>query len=1094
MTMAQGDGSITGLVREKSGKELPVPAVKFLRAAEGWFDAKASTVDAGELYPLCGRTTYWGYNNQPVRLHPPGSPPQNAGEFLACLSLAAGKLGIKLPNPVPAAVDQALVQRISFKWHEAEELRKWRDQLSGWVDSQPEAVCQAKIRLRLLPRGAVLEWGNESGEFIQARRNHIEPLINMMRNGFGAQVPLETEILLRAATDYYGGCTRVEIDANTGPLVESLSRLLSGNADLSRGVVGEDGNPLRIADAPLQWRLTGPASDQDPFYRIDLTCGDGKPVPPPVALLPGRPWRYVTAGAVYTVDSWPFGRAGTALPLTIPARALETSHGVSLLRQLDLPMPAAIALRVRVVKPSVVVEAHVTRPNPRGSEYLRLHARTEVRGGKRTAVWTGTGWERVAQAGGGKAEDDGMLTVVDKAPLEPAAAWLTQLNLRRVMEYSRTITHEMRINSKNWAAEFSEWLARRPEDCEIALDGELASLAGAPVSGTLRLDIEESPQGIDWFDLRVALHVSDTELTEVEIGLLLKSQGRWVRIAGKGWRRLDLEIGEEQHAELAALGLSAHEFTAETQRLHAMQLGAIGGKGASLLRGDRAERVRRRIEEIKTRVAPQPPAAITAQLRPYQVEGFHFLAYLTENNFGGVLADDMGLGKTLQALTWIAWLREEKRIDGPVLVVCPKSVQDNWRQESGKFYPGLKVEVWGRASAGQSGLDGSADMLVIHYAQMRNHAEVLQGRKWGAVIIDEAQAVKNPASQNARTACSLVAAHRLALTGTPIENRLMDLWSIFAFAMPGVLGTRASFARTFERKDDPLARRRLAARTRPFLLRRTKQEVERELPARVEEDLVMEFDGLQADLYKAELKHARAQLLNVRTSRQLDKVRFNILTSLLRLRQICCHPQLVGIGGEGRKRPKHKAVEPPGDEAGAKLPALLETLEPIMEEGQKVLVFSQFVRMLEIIETELAGRKWRTFKLTGDTEDRGPLVESFQKHDGPAVFLISLKAGGTGLNLTAASYVVLFDPWWNPAVEAQAIDRTHRIGQKNTVFAYRLLIKGTIEEKIRRLQRHKGALARDILGEENFAKALTLEDFRFLLGDDGEDGPAPARS
>jgi SNF2 family DNA or RNA helicase len=319
--------------------------------------------------------------------------------------------------------------------------------------------------------------------------------------------------------------------------------------------------------------------------------------------------------------------------------------------------------------------------------------------------------------------------------------------------------------------------------------------------------------------------------------------------------------------------------------------------------------------------------------------------------------------------------------------------------------------------------------------------------------------------------------YRLALSGTPIENRLLDLWSIFAFAMPGALGNRTAFTKQFDKKDDPFARRRLAARTRPFLLRRTKNEVARDLPDRVEEDLVVEFEGVQSTLYKAEIKRARAQLLKIETSKQLDKMRFNILTSLLRLRQICCHPRLLGLEDAKKKKSADTA------EDSAKLSALLELLEPLMEEGQKVLVFSQFVEMLEIIETETKARDWTTFKLTGDTDDRGPLVDSFQKHEGSAVFLISLKAGGSGLNLTAASYVVLFDPWWNPAVEAQAIDRTHRIGQKQTVFAYRLIIKGTIEEKIRLLQKKKGALANDILGEENFARALTLEDFNFLFSE-----------
>jgi SNF2 family DNA or RNA helicase len=318
----------------------------------------------------------------------------------------------------------------------------------------------------------------------------------------------------------------------------------------------------------------------------------------------------------------------------------------------------------------------------------------------------------------------------------------------------------------------------------------------------------------------------------------------------------------------------------------------------------------------------------------------------------------------------------------------------------------------------------------------------------------------------------LKSAHRLALSGTPIENRLLDLWSIMQFAMPGVLGARTAFGKAFDQKGDPLARRRLAARVRPFVLRRTKSEVAKDLPERIEEDLHCELDGPQGTLYRAELKKARAALLKINTQEQLDKARFNILTSLLRLRQICCHPALVS--------------EKAANAESAKLVALLDLLEPLIAEGHKVLVFSQFVEMLSLIQAEVTAREWRHFMLTGDTENRGELVQEFQAAEGGAVFLISLRAGGAGLNLTAASYVVLFDPWWNPAVENQAIDRTHRIGQRNTVIAYRLLVKDTIEEKIRALQTQKRALATDILGEENFTRALSLDDFRFLLGDGTE--------
>ena len=494
-------------------------------------------------------------------------------------------------------------------------------------------------------------------------------------------------------------------------------------------------------------------------------------------------------------------------------------------------------------------------------------------------------------------------------------------------------------------------------------------------------------------------------------------------------------------------------------------------------------------------------------MRPYQVEGFHFLAYLTANHFGGVLADDMGLGKTLQTLAWLAWLRDDgaaaplstaeqtaapdnakssegpgqagngtggatspPSISWPSLVLCPKSVMDNWRAEAERFYPSLRVRLWrGEAAAELSAARESADLIVINYAQLRSLSPEIASVQWKAVILDEAQFIKNPDSQTAQTARSLQAEHRLALTGTPIENRLLDLWSIMAFAMPGALGPRAHFLRRFNAKDDPLARRRLATRVRPFLLRRAKAQVAKDLPDRVEEDLHCEMEGEQKALYLAELKRARRLLLGLKTNQQLNEQRFNVLTSLLRLRQICCHPALVND--------KLRSAE------SAKLSALEDLLEPLMEEGHKVLVFSQFVTMLDLLRELVERRQWPHFYLAGDTENRGDLVKSFQAAEGAAVFLISLKAGGFGLNLTAAAYVVLFDPWWNPAVENQAIDRTHRIGQTSKVMAYRLLLRDTIEEKIRGLQKQKAALAGDVFGEERFAQSLTLDDLRFLFSE-----------
>jgi SNF2 family DNA or RNA helicase len=304
------------------------------------------------------------------------------------------------------------------------------------------------------------------------------------------------------------------------------------------------------------------------------------------------------------------------------------------------------------------------------------------------------------------------------------------------------------------------------------------------------------------------------------------------------------------------------------------------------------------------------------------------------------------------------------------------------------------------------------------------------------------------------------------LTGTPIENRLTDLWSLFAFAQPGLLGTQSMFRRHYT-DTNPAAHSRLHRRVRHFLLRRTKAQAAPDLPSRTEDDLVVELEGEQRVLYDAELKRARSHLLGVETNHALAAVRFNVLSSLLRLRQICCHPALVD--------PAHH------DLPSAKLDALLERLEELRDEGHQVLVFSQFVGMLEIIRARLLRENIDFLMLTGQTENRAELVDEFQRDRTKTVFLLSLKAAGFGLNLTAASYVILYDPWWNPAAEAQAIDRTHRIGQTQAVVAYRLLAEATVEEKIRALQKEKAALAAAVVQEDSLANILDLDSLRQIL-------------
>jgi SNF2 domain-containing protein/helicase-like protein len=800
-----------------------------------------------------------------------------------------------------------------------------------------------------------------------------------------------------------------------------------------------------------------------------------------LCVLQGRPTLYLTADALFSGPDAMEDVLDPGEETRIPAPAIERDSGVSFLHSLGVELPPRVRERVRRLACQVTITCEL-RPTYVGSNVddCILSVSAVAPDGYQQA-WNGYTWDEQKPKGAArkKPKSDNTITVYDTAHLVEVPGLLRPLNLR-ADQYRGELVMRM---SKKFAEVFVEWLKTVPSHITVQLKGELASLTAGEVVGSVKLEVTE--QEIDWFDLRVVLDVADTTLSAEEIKLLLNAKGGFVRLRGKGWRRLQYDLGQEENDRLARLGLSARELSAEPQRLHALQLADDAAR--KFLPEQQVEQIQRRASEIKARVAPDLPAGITAQLRPYQLEGFHFLAYLSVNRFGGILADDMGLGKTLQTLAWVIWLREQRLesngqaakspenaqapapTPGPVLVVCPKSVMDNWQAEAARFAAGLRVKIWPAGDLEQMREKlADADVHVLNYSQLRLLGESLTSIHWLAVVLDEGQYIKNPNSQTAQVARSLRAEHRLVLSGTPIENRLLDLWSLMVFTMPGVLSSRAQFARLYDAKGDPLARRRLAARVRPFLLRRTKAQVAKDLPDRIEEDLFCEIEGEQKALYRAELKAAQQLLLKVKTQKELAQQQFHFLTSLLRLRQICCHPRLI---------------KPDSAAASAKTESLLEQLEPLMEEGQKVLVFSQFVQMLDLLRPILEERQWPVFYLAGQTENRGELVQKFQSSEGPGIFLISLKAGGFGLNLTAASYVVLFDPWWNPAVENQAIDRTHRIGQTNKVIAYRLLIKNSIEEKIRELQKHKKALVEDVLGEEKFAQSLTLEDLHFLLAD-----------
>ncbi|MBL8682572.1 MAG: DEAD/DEAH box helicase [Myxococcales bacterium] len=465
------------------------------------------------------------------------------------------------------------------------------------------------------------------------------------------------------------------------------------------------------------------------------------------------------------------------------------------------------------------------------------------------------------------------------------------------------------------------------------------------------------------------------------------------------------------------------------------------------------------------------PKDLAASLRPYQQTGVDWLCFLRDASLGAILADDMGLGKTLQCLASLR-AREERASDDDdramgALVVCPRSLVHNWAEECARFRPGLKVSVYHGESRE---LDPSADVTITTYAILRLDEDELRQKRWDTVVLDEAQNIKNPDSRAARASFALEARARIALSGTPIENKLDELWSIMHFANPGLLGGRSAFDERVARKvseGDTKALSELRARIRPFVLRRRKSAVLTELPPRTDVVLHCELDAHERAVYDA----IRAASLSgvVKALREGSDV-MQALELLLRLRQASCHAGLV----PGQRDPSD------GWES-SKVTALCEALEEAVGAGHKALVFSQWTSLLDRVEPALKSRSIAFTRLDGATRDRAAVVKDFQREDGPPVLLASLKAGGTGLNLTAADHVFLLDPWWNPATEEQAADRAHRMGQRNAVTVYRLVAKDTVEERILALQATKRALADAALDEGTLGAALTKDDLLALL-------------
>jgi len=481
----------------------------------------------------------------------------------------------------------------------------------------------------------------------------------------------------------------------------------------------------------------------------------------------------------------------------------------------------------------------------------------------------------------------------------------------------------------------------------------------------------------------------------------------------------------------------------------------------------------RSLKDIRELPQEKVPSSVKATLRPYQHEGFRWLRFLSKHQLNGILADDMGLGKTLQTLTHLA-AEHAAKPGKPSLVVAPTSVVPNWAAEAEKFTPGLKVLVHhgNERTTARADLQ-SADLVVTSYPLLHRDIGVLAETEWHCVILDEAQHIKNPKSITAQAACALTSSHRLCLSGTPMENHLGELWSLMRFLMPGYLPDEKTFnsvlRKPIERDRSTDAQNALNRRVSPLILRRTKDQVATDLPPKTEIIHHIDLTKKQIDLYESVRATMDKRVRDAIAAKGLAKSHIIVLDALLKLRQICCHPTLLNTPAA------QKVTE------SAKLHYLTDELLPqLLEEGRRILLFSQFTSMLALIEAHLEKHHIPFLKLTGQTKDRATLVKQFQSGEVP-VFLISLKAGGTGLNLTAADTVIHYDPWWNPAAENQATDRAHRIGQNKPVFVHKLVCRGSIEDRILELQKHKSALVKALLSEETTSLRIDSETLSHLL-------------
>jgi hypothetical protein len=1059
------DTPILDIIEEKVGRELDDKEADFVSKIEKRYrryviEGELHDHDMVRITPRWEITTY-----EPLELWP--MPPGDILEFWNYIAYAFYKRKLQYPEFMNVITDLSAVQKKMADWEQEREVAAWYDRIEQ-VNERPPQAAPLNVEFRLVAtiNEARLEVKEEkAGIWTQLReKNEIEQYVTLFQEA-ALRMDASSQILWEHFLAFYRQQGDTTLDFDQEEACRFMNRLFRQPA-LKGYLVNLDDKDFKVVAEALRW-----VCEDDPYdpnsFALQLVTDSGENVSHSVRLLPGRKELYQSDETVFAGQPRWLEETEVMPRYLIPKRVIDSLEGVEFLRKIGAALPESLKKRVLDLdlKPKFEMKL-VAGLTAAETEHLVIDVTALETKGRRTERLTKEGWEMVEQ----QSVKGKQLLRFAREDLYPVPSILDEMGLtydEKLLAFKTRIT-------KQFPEKFAEWVKAMPEAVDLDIDLRLKSILNDPVTAAVRFEVVN--QEIDWFDLRVVIDVEGVNLSKAQIRQLVAARGGYVRMEDGSWMRLEIKLDADQREAVTRLGLDPFDLSGETHRMHALQL--ADPKAAEVFDPKAWKRIKDRAGDIQIEVTPPVPTNLNATLRPYQVEGFQFLAYLATNGFGGILADDMGLGKTVQSLTYILWLRDEAKKANkpkmPVLVVCPKSVLDVWQSEAAKFAEELTTKILrNREDLNVDHIQNNVDVLILNYAQLRVCGDLLNQLKWLTVILDEGQQIKNPDSKAAKCARELESENRLVLTGTPIENRLLDMWSLMAFAMPGVLGSRAYFKKRFDKRKDPLSQNRLASRLRPFLLRRTKLQVAQDLPPRTEEEVYSKMENIQQELYKAELKRIQKALLGLDSDEAVKKNSFAILQGLMRLRQICCHPGLID--------PKYLKEE------SAKMESLFYLLDQLHEEGHKVLVFSQFVSMLDLIKARLELEARPFHYLTGQTKDRKGEIERFQTTKDPSVFMLSLKAGGAGLNLTSASYVILYDPWWNPAVENQAIDRTHRIGQKNKVIAYRLLTRDTVEEKIRILQHQKTQLVTNVLGDEGFASNLGLEDLQFILNHGGED-------